>query len=344
MLKSKVGDSVFLRACRREPTGKTPVWFMRQAGRYMESYRKLREKYDLMTLCTTPQLAAEITLQPVRELGVDAAILFSDLLFPLNVLGLDFHFAAGEGPVIENPIDSREAVSRLTTDGVEAKLDFVFKTVQGARKSLNPEIPLIGFAGAPFTLASYMIEGGRSQNFLRTKRFMLQESNAWTMLMEKISEVISSYLERQIDSGADAVQLFDSWIGTLAPHHYEMFVLPYSSRIIDRIKKKNVPLIHFGTGHSSFLKQFSKAGGDVIGIDWRIPLDEAWNRIGPDKAIQGNLDPAMLFAPLPALKKEVDAILNQAAGRPGHIFNLGHGIMPETPVDQVKAVVEWMKK
>lgn len=313
---------------------------MRQAGRYMESYRKLREKYDLITLCKTPELAAKITLAPVKALGVDAAILFSDLLFPLNVLGVDFHFAAGEGPVIENPVESPNDVTRFGTEGIEEKLDFVFSVIRLVRTELDAAIPLIGFAGAPFTLASYLIEGGSSRNFLKTKRFMLEEPDAWRELMKKITAVISNYLQLQIEAGVDAVQLFDSWVGALSPDQYEEFALPYSAAIIQKIK---APLIHFGTGHAGFLETFAKAGGDVIGIDWRIRLDEGWKKIGYKKAIQGNLDPALLFAPLPVLKKEVESILKQANGRPGHIFNLGHGILPGTPVDHVKAVVEWVK-
>jgi len=343
VLNSKALEPPFLAACHRKPTEKTPVWFMRQAGRYMPSYRRLREKYDLITLCKTPDLATEITLQPIKELGVDAAILFSDLLFPLNVLGVDFHFASGEGPVITTSIKSREDVARLQIEGVEEKLNFVFSAIRMVRKELNPSIPLIGFAGAPFTLASYMLEGGHSKNFLKTKQFMLEEPAAWHLLMSKIVTVISDYLCHQIDAGVDAVQLFDSWVGALAPHHYEHFVLSHSLKILEAAAKKNVPVIHFGTGNSSFLELFAHAGGDVISVDWRTPLDVAWRKIGPNKAIQGNLDPAALFAPLPVLKNEVESILKLANRRSGHIFNLGHGILPETPVDHVKAVIEWVK-
>lgn len=343
MVELKAASPLFLDACNRKPTRTTPVWFMRQAGRYMPQYRKLREKYDLLTLCKTPDLAAEITLQPVRALNVDAAILFADLLLPLEPLGIPFHFAQKEGPVIEKPIQTLEDVRNLRAVQVEESLSYVFSIIRIVRRTLAGRIPLIGFAGAPFTLASYMIEGAHSQNFLKTKQMMTHEPELWHDLMSRIARVVSDFLTAQVDAGVDAVQLFDSWVGALSPDDFRRFVLPYTKAIIHDVSKKKVPIIHFGTQTAGFLKDIQVAGGDVIGIDWRIRLDEAWKILGPETAIQGNLDPALLLAPLPYLRNEVESILKMADGRPGHIFNLGHGILPQTPVDHVKAVVEWVK-
>jgi len=332
--------SRFLRACRRMPVDRTPVWFMRQAGRYMPEYRALREKYSLIEICRQPELAAEVTLQPVHLLGVDAAILFADILLPLIPMGVDIEFIRGDGPAIHNPIRSEADIAGLRPIEVEQALAHVMRAVQLVRQELPREIALIGFAGAPFTLASYLVEGGASRDFLRTKRLMYSEGRAWRELMEKLSAMLTDYLVAQVRAGAQAVQLFDSWVGVLSPEDYRDYVQPYSASVLEGVSQAGVPVIHFGTGTATLLEDMREAGGDVIGVDWRIPLDRAWERLGPSVAIQGNLDPVALFAPRPELERQVRRILQAAAGRPGHVFNLGHGILPETPVESAKAVVE----
>lgn len=332
--------SRFLRACRRVPVDRTPVWFMRQAGRYMPEYRALREKYSLLEICRQPELAAEVTLQPVNLLGVDAAILFADILLPLIPMGVDIEFVRGDGPVIHNPIRSDADIAGLRPIEAEQALGHVMRAVQLVRHELPGEIALIGFAGAPFTLASYLVEGGASRDFLRTKRLMYSEGRAWRELMEKLSTMLTDYLVAQVRAGAQAVQLFDSWVGALSPEDYRDYVQPYSASVLEGVSQAGVPVIHFGTGTATLLEDMREAGGDVIGVDWRIPLDRAWERLGPSVAIQGNLDPVALFAPRPELERQVRRILQAAAGRPGHVFNLGHGILPETPVESAKAVVE----
>lgn len=334
-------DSSFLKACRREAVDATPVWFMRQAGRYLPEYRKLREKYDFWTLCKTPELAALITLQPIKILNVDAAILFSDLLVPLEPMGISVRFTE-KGPVTI-PVASARDVEALRPVKPKESFNFVLSTIGMVKQTLDKNIPLIGFAGAPFTIASYALEGGQPKNFLKTKNFMHQESAAWHQFMQKLTTVITDYLLAQIEAGVSAVQLFDSWAGVLSPEDYREYALPYSASILQAVSKAGAPTIHFGTGTAGMLNIFGKAGGDVVGIDWRIGVDDAWKMIGENKAIQGNLDPATLLAPKPILKKEVETILQKAAGKPGHIFNLGHGVLPETPVDNVKAVIEWVK-
>ena len=329
----------FLRACHREPVDATPVWFMRQAGRYMAEYRLIREKHSLLEICYQPELAAEVTMQPVRALGVDAAILFADILLPVIPLGLGLEFAKGEGPVIGKPVRTLEEVAALRPVHAEADLGYVMEAIRILRGELK-ETPLIGFCGAPFTVASYIIEGGSSREFLKTKSMMVSAPEVWHALMEKLSTVLAEYLVAQIRAGAQAVQVFDSWVGALSPQDYEDFVLPYSQRILSAAKAENVPVIHFGTNTTTLLPLMKRAGGDVIGLDWRIPLDDGWALLGHDVAIQGNLDPALLFAPLPEIKKRVHDILRRADGRPGHIFNLGHGILQHTPVENVKAVVD----
>jgi uroporphyrinogen decarboxylase len=329
----------FLRACRREPVDATPVWFMRQAGRYMAEYRAIREKYSLLEICHQPELAAEVTLQPVHALGVDAAILFADILLPVIPLGLGLEFAKGEGPMIGKPVHSMEDVRGLRPVHAETDLGYVTEAIRILCKELNG-IPLIGFCGAPFTVASYIIEGGSSREFLKTKTMMYSAPEVFHALLEKLSVVLSDYLVAQIRAGAQAVQIFDSWVGTLNPQDYETFVLPYSKRVLEAAKAENVPVIHFGTNTTTLLPWMKRAGGTVIGLDWRIPLDDGWAVLGEDVAVQGNLDPALLFAPLPEVKRRVYDILRRAGGRPGHIFNLGHGILQNTPVDNVKAVVE----
>ncbi len=330
----------FLRACRREPVDCTPVWFMRQAGRYMPEYRAIRAKHPLLEICRQPELAAEVTLQPVRAFDVDAAILFADILLPLIPMGIDLEFARGEGPIIHNPIRTASDVAALRSIEPCVELAHVFEAVRLVRRELDGHLPLIGFAGAPFTLASYIVEGGASRNFVKTKQLMYSEPTTWHDLMRKLSRVIAAYLVAQIEAGAQAVQLFDSWAGALSPEDYGEYVLPYSQFILDAIKRVGVPAIHFGTDTAALLPLMRKAGGDVIGLDWRVPLDWGWHAIGLDGAVQGNLDPVVLLAPRDEIERRVRAILDQAANRSGHIFNLGHGILQETPVENVKAVVE----
>jgi uroporphyrinogen decarboxylase len=336
----------FLKACRREQTDVTPVWFMRQAGRYMPEYRKLRERHSLLDLCHTPELAAQVTLQPVDRLGVDAAILFADILLPFEPLGLGLSFAAGEGPQIAHPVRRRADVERLPPVDPEADLAYVLEAVRLARRALPADIALIGFAGAPFTLASYAIEGGgdATKAFARTKALMHQAPDTWHLLMSSLADLVGRFLAAQVRAGAQAVQLFDSWVGCLTPDDYRTYVLPHSRRALALAAGGGAPVIHFGTGTAGFLEDFAAAGGDVIGVDWRIPLDEAWRRIGPPdqgtRAIQGNLDPAALLATRPERDRQVRDVLARAAGRPGHIFNLGHGVLPDTDVAAVRAVVE----
>jgi len=329
----------FLNACRRGPVDATPVWFMRQAGRYMAEYRLIREKYSLLEICAHPELAAEVTLQPVHALGVDAAILFADILLPVIPLGLGLEFAKGEGPIISKTVRSLADVQALNPVHVETDLGYVMEAIRILRGELNG-IPLISFCGAPFTVASYIVEGGSSREFLKTKTMMYSAPDVFHALMEKLSIVLSDYLVAQIRAGAQAVQIFDSWVGALSPADYERFVSPYSERVLQAAKAENVPVIHFGTNTTTLLPLMKRAGGDVIGLDWRIPLDDGWALLGPDVAIQGNLDPTVLFAPLSEIKTRVHDILRRADGRPGHIFNLGHGILQNTPVDHVKAVVD----
>jgi uroporphyrinogen decarboxylase len=329
----------FLRACRRRPVDVTPVWFMRQAGRYMPEYRAIREKYSLLEICYQPELAAEVTLQPVRALGVDAAILFADILLPVIPLGLGLEFAKGEGPIITRPVRTLEDVAAMRPVDVESDLGYVMEAIRILRGELKGT-PLIGFCGAPFTVASYIIEGRSSREFLKTKTMMYSAPEVWHALMDKLSNVLVEYLIAQIRAGAQAIQVFDSWVGALGPQDYEDFVLPYSQAVLAAAQEENVPVIHFGTNTTTLLHLMKRAGGDVIGLDWRIPLDEGWAVLGYDVAVQGNLDPALLFAPLPEIQKRVHDILRRAEGRPGHIFNLGHGILQHTPVENVKAVVD----
>jgi uroporphyrinogen decarboxylase len=330
----------FLKACRREQVDCTPVWFMRQAGRYMPEYRAIRARHTLLEICAQPELAVEVTLQPVRAFDVDAAILFADILLPLMPMGIHLEFAKGEGPIIHNPIGSRADVEALRPVEPRESLAHVLEAVRLVRRELDGKTPLIGFAGAPFTLASYLVEGGSSRNYLRTKRLMYSDARTWHSLMSKLGCVIADYLTAQVNAGAQTVQLFDSWVGALSPDDYREYVLPHSRFIIEQLQRTGVPLIHFGTDTAALLPLLKEAGGDVIGLDWRVDLDRGWETIGPDRAVQGNLDPVALFAPRDELERRVRRILDQAANRPGHIFNLGHGILPETPVENVKAVAE----
>ena len=305
----------------------------------MEEYRKLRARYGFLELCKRPDLAAEITVTPVERLGVDAAILFADILLLLEPMGVGLEYSKGDGPVIHRPVRSNSDIDRLKEAEAEKNLSFVFETVAKCRRELNNRVPLIGFSGAPFTLASYLIEGGGSRNYVHTKKLFYSDPSAWQSLMEKLARAVADYLNGQIDAGAQAVQIFDSWAGCLAPADYENFVLPYTQPVIRAIKP-GVPVINFSTGTAGALKLLRAAGGDVIGLDWRVNLDEGWANIGHDVAIQGNLDPVALFASPAEIKIRVAEILRQAGRRPGHIFNLGHGILPETPVDHVIAMVD----
>jgi uroporphyrinogen decarboxylase len=333
-------ESRFLRACRREPVDRTPVWFMRQAGRYMPEYREIRARHSLLDICKSPELATIVTLQPVRRIDVDAAILFSDLLLPLEPMGIPFDFVRGEGPAIENPLRTEADIDKLKCFEPREALAHVLKTVQMVRTELDGEVPLIGFGGAPFTLASYAIEGGHSNTFALTKALMYSNPRAWHRLCHMLSSVIGDYMKAQIEAGVQAVQIFDSWAGALNPADYREFVLPHSRRIFEAVRGLGVPTIHFGTGTAAILADMREAGGDVIGADWRIPLDEAWERIGFDRAIQGNLDPTLLLAPIDRMLAGADLVLQNANGRSGHIFNLGHGILPMTSVEHVQALAQ----
>jgi uroporphyrinogen decarboxylase len=336
-----VSNARFLKACRREPVDITPVWFMRQAGRYMAEYRALRQKYSLLDSCRQPDLATEVTLQPIRRLEVDAAILFSDLLLPLEPMGLPFDFIKGEGPQIERPINDAADIDRLTVFDPRESLAHVLQAIRQIQQELAGRVPLIGFAGAPFTLASYAIEGGHSNNFAKTKALMYGHPDAWHRLCEKFSTIVADYLNAQIDAGVDVVQVFDSWVGTLNSADYREFALPHTQRIFAAVNGR-VPTIHFGTGTSTILPDLREAGGDVIGVDWRIPLDEGWARIGANRAVQGNLDPTLLLGPVDRMLEQTDQVLARAAGRPGHIFNLGHGILPSTPVEHVQMLAQYV--
>ena len=328
-----------MRACRLEPVPYTPIWLMRQAGRYMREYREVRARTTFLELCKTPSLAAEVTVTAVERLGVDAAIIFADILLILEPLGIELEFAKGEGPVIHNPVRTASDINQLRELDDANALDFVYEAIKQTRHALKPDIPLIGFCGAPFTLSSYMTEGGGSKNYVHTKRLMYDDAGAWHAMMALISRALVKYLNAQIEAGAQAVQLFDSWVGCLSPDDYREFVLPHTKSVIENVTK-GVPVIHFGTGTAALLELMREAGGDVIGLDWRVRLDDGWRRVGHDVAVMGNLDPVVLFAKQDVLREQAKRILEQAEGRAGHIFNLGHGILPETPVENVIALVE----
>jgi uroporphyrinogen decarboxylase len=331
--------SRFLDACRRRPTDVRPVWFMRQAGRYLKEYREIRARHSILEICKRPDLAAAVTLQPVEILDVDAAIIFADLLLPVEPMGLKLQFVSGEGPAIDNPVRTSGDVDTLSISNTD-ELGYVGESIQAVVRALAGRVPVVGFVGAPFTLASYMIEGGPSRNFLRTKQMMYRDETLWRRLMGKLVDVLGPFGLMQIAAGARAIQVFDSWVGTLSPDDYVRYVAPYSRALIERIRSGGAPVIHFGTGAGGFFRELHAAGGDVLAVDWRVNIDQAWMDISYRSAIQGNLDPAVLFAPLPELKARVHELLKRTGTRPGHIFNLGHGILPETPVENVKAVVE----
>jgi uroporphyrinogen decarboxylase len=332
-------DHAFLAACRRRKTSYTPVWLMRQAGRYMPEYRKLRAEFSFLDLCKRSDLAAEITLYPVSRLGVDAAILFADILLILEPMGLGLEYSKDDGPVIDAHIRSRTDVEQLQDFEPGEALSYVMETVRRSKAALGGKVPLIGFSGAPFTLASYIVERGGSRNYLLAKKLIYSDPGAWRALMERLSNAVAKYLNAQIAAGADAVQLFDSWAGCLSPDDYRKYVLPYTRATVAAITP-GTPVIHFSTGTAGMLKLIREAGGDVIGLDWRIHLDEGWAAVGYDVGVQGNLDPAALLAKPKDIRQRVEDILNRAAGRPGHIFNLGHGVFPETPVEHAVAMVE----
>jgi uroporphyrinogen decarboxylase len=336
-------NSRFLDACRRRPTDVRPVWFMRQAGRYMKQYREIRAKHGILDICKRPDLAAAVTLQPVEILDVDAAIIFADLLLPVEPMGLKLKFVSGEGPAIDNPVRTSSDVDSLSISNTD-DLGYVGEAIQLVVRQLAGRVPVIGFVGAPFTLASYMIEGGPSKNFLKTKQLMYRDETLWRRLMGKLVDVLGPFAISQVAAGARAIQVFDSWVGALGPDDYVRFVAPYSRALIERIRSASVPVIHFGTGAAGFFRELHAAGGDVMGVDWRINIDQAWMDISYRSAVQGNLDPAVLFAPLPELRARVHELLKRTGTRPGHIFNLGHGILPETPVENVKAVVELVRE
>ncbi len=336
---NKSGEYRFLKACRREEVDCTPVWMMRQAGRYLEKYRKVREKYSFLEMCKTPELAVEVTLQPFELIDLDAAILYSDILIPVEAMGIDLEFIESRGPVIHNPVRTEKDVKALKVIDPEESVPFVMESIKLLRKELEGRAPLIGFSGVPFTLASYMIEGSGSKNYLEAKGMMYNAPELFHELMQKITDTVIAYLNAQVDAGAQAIQVFDSWVGALSPLDYKNYVLPYSKQVLEGIKG-NVPKIHFGTGTAGFLDLLKEAGGDIIGVDWRIDLDRAWDILGDDVGVQGNFDSSKLFGTKAVIEEAVKDILDRAGNRPGHIFNLGHGIQPKTPPENAAFMVD----
>jgi len=337
-LTEELRDSPFMRACRREQVPHTPVWLMRQAGRYMKEYREVRARHTFLEMCKRPEVASEVTVYAAHRLNVDAAIIFADILLIIEPMGLELEFAKGEGPVIHNPVRTAADVDRVREVEDVSSLDYVYEAIRITRRELRPHVPLIGFCGAPFTLASYICEGGGSKNYISTKRLMYTDPGAWHALMSRIARSLVRYLNAQVDAGAQAVQIFDSWVGALSPNDYREYVLPHTREVVRGVRP-GVPVIHFGTGTAGLLELLKEAGGDVIGLDWRVRLDEGWARLG-DVAVQGNFDSIALFTTPEVVRRRAKEILDQAANRPGHIFNLGHGILPETPVENVVALVE----
>jgi uroporphyrinogen decarboxylase len=336
-------ESLFIRACKGLPTERTPVWFMRQAGRYMAEYRAVRKQHSLIEICKKPALAAEVTITAAEEIGVDAAIIFADLLLPLEVMGLPFRFAAGEGPVIEKPLRTKEDVAALRTDRA-AELGYVSEAIRLVCKHFEDRLPMIGFCGAPFTLASYMIEGGGSRNYVHAKKMMYNSPAVWGELMQKLVAVVTEYAAEQVRAGADTIQIFDSWVGCLSVEDYRQYVLAHVTRLVQSLQKTGVPIIYFGTDSATLLPAMKETGAEVIGLDWRIPLEVGWKALEFKGAVQGNLDPVLLFAEWKTLQRRAEDILRRAGGRPGHIFNLGHGILPETPVENVKALAKLVRE
>jgi uroporphyrinogen decarboxylase len=336
-------ETRFVKACRGLPVDRTPVWFMRQAGRYMPEYRAVRKQYSLIEICKRPEVAAEVTITAAEALGVDAAIIFADLLLPLEVMGLPFHFSAGEGPVIEKPVRTASDVSALRTDRA-ADLGYVAEAVGRVSRHFGAALPVIGFCGAPFTLASYMIEGGGSRNYVHTKKMMYSAPEVWDALLAKLVAVASEYAAEQIRAGADVVQVFDSWVGCLGVDDYRRYVLPHTTQLVRCLRKTGAPVIYFGTDTTALLPSMKETGAEVIGVDWRVPLDDGWRSLNWQGAVQGNLDPVLLFADWKEIQPRAEDVLNRAAGRPGHIFNLGHGILPETPVENVRALAKFVQE
>lgn len=335
--------SRFVRACLRRPVDRTPVWFLRQAGRYMQEYRDVRKHHTLVEICKQPELASEVTITAAEKLGVDAAIIFADLLLPLEPMGLDFEFQAGEGPVVHHPVRTAEDVKALRTDRAE-DLGYVAQAIQKVAGHFRDRLGIIGFCGAPYTLASYMIEGGGSRNYIETKRMMYRDPVSWRLLLDKIVAVLEQYCRQQVQAGADVIQIFDSWVGSLSLTDYRDYAFEASKRLVRAVQAMGVPVIYFGVETAGLLTDMAATGADVVGLDWRQPLDEAWRAVGHQHAVQGNLDPITLFAPVEILEQRVKEILRAANGRPGHIFNLGHGIVPGTPVENVQAVVRMVRE
>ena len=341
--------SRFVRTCLRLPVDRTPVWFLRQAGRYMPEYMAVRKHHSLLEICRTPEIAAEVTITAAERLGVDAAIIFADLLLPFTPMGLDFEFLAGEGPVVHVPLRTADQVRALRTDRID-ELGYVSRAIEkvsahfSAPREDGDELGIIGFCGAPFTLASYMIEGGSSRTYVETKKLMYGDGIAWPMLMEKLVTVLTGFAQQQVNAGADVIQIFDSWAGALSVSDYRQYCLPATTDLVQRVRAMGVPVIYFGVDTASLLPAMSETAVDVIGLDWRVPRDAGWKAVGTGCAVQGNLDPITLFAPEQVLKARVQEVLEAAAGRPGHIFNLGHGIVPDTPVENVIQVVKWIKE
>jgi uroporphyrinogen decarboxylase len=336
--ESTSDGSRFLRACLRQPVDCTPVWFLRQAGRYMQEYRDVRKQHTLIEICKQPDLAAEVTITAAEKLGVDAAIIFADLLLPLEPMGLDFEFQEGQGPVVHHPVRTAVDVRALHTDRVE-ELAYVARAIEKVAAHFRGSLGVIGFCGAPYTLASYMIEGGSSRDYIHTKQMMYSKPEAWRLLLDKIVAVLEEYCRLQVEAGAEVIQIFDSWVGSLGLADYCDYAFEASRRLVRSVQQMGVPVIYFGVETAGLLEQMAATGADVIGLDWRQPLDEGWRAVGPGHAVQGNLDPVTLFAPPEVLEQRVKEILRAANGRPGHIFNLGHGIVPGTPVENVQAVV-----
>jgi uroporphyrinogen decarboxylase len=336
-------NSLLVRACKKLPTEATPVWFMRQAGRYMAEYREVRKHHSLVEICKKPALAAEVTITAAEALGVDAAIIFADLLLPLEVMGLPFQFTAGEGPVIERPLREAAGIHALRTDRAK-DLMYVSEAVAMVSNHFSGKLPVIGFCGAPFTLASYMVEGGGSRDYAEVKKLMYRSPELWDELLAKLIDVLAEYAVDQVAHGADVLQVFDSWVGCLSVDDYRRYALPRTTELIARLRQAGVPVIYFATDSATLLPSMLETGAEVIGVDWRIPLDQAWQSMKYQPAIQGNLDPVALFAPWPELRQRAETILRQAGGRPGHIFNLGHGVLPQTPVERVKELASFVKE
>jgi uroporphyrinogen decarboxylase len=333
----------FVRACLRRPVDRTPVWFLRQAGRYMQEYRDVRKHHTLVEICKQPELASEVTITAAEKLGVDAAIIFADLLLPLEPMGLPFEFQAGEGPVVHHPVRTAEHVRALRTDKTP-DLEYVARAIGKVAGHFGDRLGIIGFCGAPYTLASYMIEGGSSRNYIHTKHMMYADTVAWRELLDKLVTVLTEYCRLQVQAGADVIQIFDSWVGSLGLADYRDYAFNASKRLVNAVQQLGVPVIYFGVETAGLLSEMAATGADVIGLDWRQPLDEGWRAVGHAHAVQGNLDPITLFAPLEILEVRVKEVLRAAAGRPGHIFNLGHGIVPGTPVENVQAVVKMVRE